>query len=455
MEIISIINLASFFIFTALIYLEYLRSNHKIDLRDCFYVFISFFFLYGILGQYNRIRLDTFSHDVYLLAAILVFIAIFSTFILRIIFFKKYSFQESELEHKSEYSKIFMLAGLIAVLVGYIFFYLNYSRLGSITDIFFSLENRTDRNAALTEQRGNLPFTHFLFTGIMLIYSSKLLAKKSIAHALRFTFIFLGPLLLFYLVDGERTALLKYIVGIFFITITFHFRKPIYAKKRHLVLFVLGFMIMGFLGNFRGPIGLALIEGSIDPVIKRIEKKQKKGAFAIFIPNEFPAVNFTMNRVIYNHTEEGAAYLYGASYAHAIPYLFPRTVYDAFGETKQMTIADNLGEELRLEVGRVRKMGFGMSPLGESFSNFGVFGAIFFSLLVFLWIRLLYFAMYSKYPLLVFWAALQTPTLFMLNRSAFSSIFSGIVWTSAIFISCYFIAAFFYSILPKVKTTSR
>ena len=160
----------------------------------------------------------------------------------------------------------------------------------------------------------------------MLIYSSKLLAKKSIAHALRFTFIFLGPLLLFYLVDGERTALLKYIVGIFFITITFHFRKPIYAKKRHLVLFVLGFMIMGFLGNFRGPIGLALLEGSIDPVIKRIEKKQKKGALAIFIPNEFPAVNFTLNRVIYNHTEEGAAYLYGASYSHAIPYLFPRTV---------------------------------------------------------------------------------------------------------------------------------
>ena len=71
-----------------------------------------------------------------------------------------------------------------------------------------------------------------------------------------------------------------------------------------------------------------------------------------------------------------------------------------------MTIADNLGEELRLEVGRVRKMGFGMSPLGESFANFGIFGPIFFSLLVISWIRLLYFAIYSKYPVFIFWAVL-------------------------------------------------
>tara|TARA_Y100000768_G_C23983997_1_gene687627 strand:- start:1449 stop:2585 length:1137 start_codon:yes stop_codon:yes gene_type:complete len=375
-----------------------------------------------------------------------------SFLILRTVFDKKYIFHSGVLEHREPFSKIFMIAGLIVTLIGYIFFYLNYSRLGSITDIFFSLENRTDRNAALTEQRGNLPFTHFLFVGIMLIYSSRLLAKKRIGKALMFTFIFLGPLLLFYLVDGERTALLKYIVGIFFVTIFFHFREPIFAKKRHLILFTLGFMIMGFLGNFRGPIGLSLIEGNIDPIVKRIERKQKKGALAIFIPNEFPAVNFTMNRVIYNHTEEGSAYLNGESYIHAIPYLFPRTVYDGFGSTKQMTIADNLGEEIRLEVGRIRKMGFGMSPLGESFANFGIFGPIFFSLLVFFWIRLLYFAIYSNNSVFVFWGALQTPTLFMLNRSAFSSIFSGIVWTSAIFVIGYLIAAFVYFILPKVRS---
>lgn len=455
MDLISIINISSSLIFVLILYLGYLRSHHRIDLSDCFYVFISFFFLYGILGQYNKIRLDTFSPDVYLMAAILVFIAMLTIFILRMIFFKQYSFQGSELVHKNQIAKIFMIAGMIATIIGYIFFYLNYSRLGSITEIFLSLENRTDRNAALTEQRGNLPFTHFLYTGIMLIFSSRLLSKKRIGEALYFPFLFLGPLLLFYLVDGERTALLKYIVGMFFIAIFFHFRKPIYAKKRHLSLFIIGFMVMGFLGNFRGPIGLALIEGSTEPIVKRIEEKQKKGALDIFIPNEFPAVNFTMNRIIFNHTEEGAAYLYGASYAHAIPYLFPRTVYDGFGTTKTMTIADNLGEELRLEVGRIRKMGFGMSPLGESFANFGIFGPIFFSLLVFFWLRLLYFAIYSKYPVFVFWAALQTPTLFMLNRSAFSSIFSGIVWTSAIFITSYFLAAFIYFILPKIQSNIR
>ena len=94
------------------------------------------------------------------------------------IFFKQYSFQGAELVHKNQISKIFMIAGMIATIIGYIFFYLNYSRLGSITEIFFSLENRTDRNAALTEQRGNLPFTHFLYTGIMLIFSSSCYQKK-------------------------------------------------------------------------------------------------------------------------------------------------------------------------------------------------------------------------------------------------------------------------------------
>ena len=64
MDIISIINIASFLVFILIIYLGYLRSNHRIDLSDCFYVFISFF-LYGILGQYIKIRLDKFSFDVY------------------------------------------------------------------------------------------------------------------------------------------------------------------------------------------------------------------------------------------------------------------------------------------------------------------------------------------------------------------------------------------------------
>lgn len=449
MEIISIINLASFSVFCLIIYIEYLRSDYRIDLSDCFYLFIVFFFMYGVLGQYNKIALDRFSDDVYFLASILVFMTLASTLIFRAIFYKKVSFQDTQLIHKDEYKRIFFIAGLITTIIGYIFFYLNYSRLGSMTEIFFSLENRVDRNAKLTEERGNLPFTHFLFTGIMLIFASRLLAKKTIRQALLVTSIFLVPLILFYIVDGERTALLKYIVGLFFISIAFNLREGIYARKRHIVLALVGFMIMGFLGNFRGPIGLSIIEGNTLPITSRLIEKQKDGFLTIFIPNEFPAVNFTTNRIIFNHTEEGDAHLYGASYLHAIPYLFPRTVYDGFGLIKPMTIADNFGEELRLEIGRVRKVGFGMSPIAESFANFGFFGPIFFSILIFSWIKLLYFFLYSKYPIFVFWAALQTPTLFMLNRTAFSSIFSGIIWTTAIFLLIYLLSAFLYFILPK------
>ena len=273
----------------------------------------------------------------------------------------------------------------------------------------------------------------------MLIFSSRLLSKKRISQSLYFTFLFFRPPIVILFGRWRKNSALKIHRWHVFYCNLFSFSRANLCKKRHLVLFVVGFMIMGFLGNFRGPIGLALIEGSTEPIVKRIERKQKKGALAIFVPNEFPAVNFTMNKVIFNHTEEGVPYLYGSSYVHAVPYLFPRTVYDGFGTTKPMTIADNLGEELEIRGGKGEKMGFGMSPLGESFANFGIFGPIFFSLLVISWIRLLYFAIYSKYPVFIFWAVLQTPTLFMLNRSAFSSIFSGIVWTTAIFATSFFL----------------
>ena len=122
MDIISIINIASFLVFILIIYLGSLRSNHRIDLSDCFYVFISFFFLYGSVGQYNKIRLDKFSFDVYLMAAILVFLAMLSIFILRMIFYKQYSFQNVELVNKNEIAKTFMIAGLMLLLLGTYFF---------------------------------------------------------------------------------------------------------------------------------------------------------------------------------------------------------------------------------------------------------------------------------------------------------------------------------------------
>ena len=82
------------------------------------------------------------------------------------IFYKQYSFQNVELVNKNEIAKTFMIAGLIATIIGYIFFYLNYSRLGSITEIFFSLENRTDRNAPLQNKEAIYHLLIFFIQGL-------------------------------------------------------------------------------------------------------------------------------------------------------------------------------------------------------------------------------------------------------------------------------------------------
>jgi|TARA_B110001450_G_C17657474_1_gene495891 hypothetical protein len=366
----------------------------------------------------------------------------------------KYHYQK--LVHQKDFQSIFLLVGIFSTFLGYLFLYLNYSRLGNFADILLNYSNRIDRNAELTEMRGNLPFTHFLFVGITTLFTSFLMKYQSIKISLFLLFIPIAPIFLFYIIDGERTAILKYVIGLTFVTFIFLHRKPIEIRKSYLVFFSVSFLLLGLLGNLRTWIALSVVDGSLDPVIERVEKKMEdEELISLFIPKEFPAVTFTTNQLIYSHLHESRPYLVGRSYLNAGPYLFPRTVYDAFGSKKDLSIADKFGEDMRLKIGRLRKVGFGMAPLGESFANFGYFGPLFISVVIFLWLKLLYMNFLSKYPILVLWASCQIPTLLFIHRSAFSSTFSSVMWTTAILFSLYYIAAFIYFILPKKNSINE
>lgn len=453
MSTIQITNFASLSLFAWIVGLSYLRSKRSLYINDFLYLFLGFFALYNFGGQFNRIQLDRFNDLVYETNSLLVlmFLAMFTVLIT---FFptpplnSKYAYKD--LEYTQESTKIFFITGIISTFLGYLFLYLNYSRLGNFADIILNYSNRIDRNSQLTDMRGNLPFTHFLFIGITSLFASFILLFKSLKKSLYVIFIPLFPLFLFYLLDGERTAILKYVIGLAFVSFVFLFRSPIKIRKLFIFFLALSFFLLALIGNLRSWIGLSIVDQSFKPLIERIEKKSESDELIdLFIPREFPAVTFTTNQIIHNHLEESKPFLLGKSYLNAGPYLFPRSVYDAFGASKELSIADKFGEEMRLEIGRLRKVGFGMAPIGESFSNFGYFGPFFISVIIFLWIKLLYRNFLSKYPLLALWAASQVPTLLFIHRSAFSSTFSSVMWTSAILFSLYYFSAFIHYILPK------
>ena len=75
-------------------------------------------------------------------------------------------FRHKHLQNTNINAFLFLVSGVILIVIGYIFFYLNYSRLGNFFEVILGGGNRLDRNAALQEQRGNLPFTTFFSQAI-------------------------------------------------------------------------------------------------------------------------------------------------------------------------------------------------------------------------------------------------------------------------------------------------
>ncbi len=425
--------------------IQYFSAKRQFLLNDFIYIFIVFFALYNIGGQFNRIELDQFSHQVYLYSSLLTFsfLAMFLT--LFTIFSKPIhgNFKYPVLLNQNYYGRMFLILGVSCTALGYIFLYINYSRLGNFAEIILNFSNRLDRNVQLQEMRGNIPFTHFLFVGLLTLYAGFLLRFQDIFRSVRFISIFLAPIMLFYIIDGERTAILKYLIGLTFVSCAFFFRRAIKVRKLFIIFLIVGFLFLSLIGNLRNYIGLSIVTRSVDPIVQFIDKKSEDDeVLNLFIPKEFPAVTYTTNRIIHNHTEQSYPYHYGKSYAYAIPYLFPRSIYDIFGGTKSQSIADDLGEEVRLEIGRLRKVSFGMAPLGESFANFGFFGPFFIATILFMWLRLLYRGYLSNYPLFALWACIQIPTLLFFHRSTFA-------WTTAVLIILTIFAVVLDWIIPK------
>jgi len=204
----------------------------------------------------------------------------------------------------------------------------------------------------------------------------------------------------------------------------------------------------------RAYVGYSIFSGDFGPIQRRLDGAYGAAGLNLLVPTEFSAVNYTLNRTVSDIREKGEILRYGGSYIYSIPYLFPRSVYDGFGLEKELTISDQIGEKARIEMGRVRKVGFGMSPLAESFSNFGYFGPVVFSFSMIIWIHMMAKFLYSRSPLIVVWICMLTPTLVTVNRVAFASLFNYIFMVSIIFYVVYIIGSAIDSLIPKKIRTS-
>jgi len=413
-------------IYAAALYIRKIKIKDNLT-SDYFAIFLVGSLLYNCLGQLTTIKYDDFSSQEALYFSFFILANSIVLFVAAI-FFPKYEAWKSapQIILPTKY----IMVGLVTLFIGYLFWHLNYARVGGILESIFETSNRSDRNALLTEQRGNLPYVHFFFVANIFLYYGFLIQSKSIKKSILQTCFLMAPLLAFFLFEGERSSILKHIFVFWFVTAYFKRSSP-QINFRLASFFVFAIIIFSLIGNLRSQIFNYVITGNIGPLINQFETK----GLGLIIPNEFAAILFTAKKYFSLLLQNKIDLQYGYTLWQGVPYLFPRSVYDIFGLVKSSTIADNFGMFIANEIGNPRKMGFGMSVIGENIKNFGYF-AIFTQLFQL-------FFLYSLIRIIGKLKGMQIVSIslmssfFLINRVAFASMFSMIVWVS--FISFFFV----------------
>lgn len=433
-------------------YIRYINSGRVVNIYDPYYLSIVFFILYCLFGQFGRIALDDFGDHIYVLTSL--YAALSTVFI--IIFTAKSKPKIRMVspgfinEHGCKHRQ-FLLAGLLSLVIGYYFWYLNYSRLGNISDIiYFGDFNRVDRNSILTEERGNLPYTHFMHIGYSFILASYALKGVHVFRSVLAATACVSPLFLFYLLEGERTAILKYIISGFFIIGFFGvdrgFRK---LDAKHVIIALLLFLSFSVLGNIRSGVMSYVFKSDSSWMVEQFEDK---GLF-IFVPNEFAAVNFVMNKSLDAMDKGDFGYRYGESYSQSISYLLPRFFYDLVSLEKQPTISDEFGEIVATEIGRNRKMGFGMSLMAETYINFSWMGVLLVPVFVVLLVNAwqLFISVFIGRVFALFLLLTVSPLFVFVYRSSFASNFSFLVYVAVLSSALYVLSALLLWVLRSAK----
>lgn len=336
---------------------------------------------------------------------------------------------------------------LILLIFGYAFLFLNYYRLFLFSysddiDIF----NRVDRNNLLSNFRFNLPYSTFIFTSFIAAFASFIWNKISFLSLIIRLLPFF-PVVIFYFVEVERSALIKIFI-LLFITLVFIFQfNPKKISLKISFIFVLLFIIFSLLGNLRSSIHSSFKDGNIDALNNRISNL----SIYSIIPNEFSATRLTLDYSISRLNNEDNYYKddivpsYG-TYFQSFLYIFPRSYYDLINTEKDKNIAKVIGEEIRKKIERDRPLSYGVNALAEAIFNFGYLGIIFFSLIFIYMIDKLknLYEIKKKNFLHIYFIYLISVTIFMCFRHSFASIFN-LYFQSTLILSILFLSNRIYN----------
>jgi len=395
-------------------------KNFDIGYSDLFYTLVFFMFFYLIIAQHGVISWDYTNQDNHFYSNILVMLSCLG--VLSITYFtnikvsnEKYNINVSEVE-----LKIIIISSILCILFGYLSLVYNYGRLGNIQDIL-SFSQRSERMAILSSLRGNIPYMHFFvigYTTLLLtgLWSESLKNKHSFIKVYIYSLLWILPFLLFLIYEGDRSGILKFIILSFFIAIQFNKFKP---KIIHLLYLFIIYSLFAVIGNVRGELQKTFKTGNISHLV---EAYNNKDISTLLSTVEFKSVNFTLHRVVdINNLIDYP----GESYIQSIKYILPRSIHPG---KKEKNIADKLAHNIRTEKGIGYKIGFGISPVAESYVNFGISGPPLIFMIYVLFINKITLLSLNSNIYYRVYGILFITTIPMIFRNSFASQVSNIFW---------------------------
>ncbi len=352
--------------------IEVLKKFNLISFTGLSSLATFFYLTLGPLGK--KVSFSWYLPEVYLESNVIISFALFAMY-LTSIFTKKDEEQEIPITQIKSNLYIPIIAYTVLGL-GYMLIHLQYLNVGGFLNAFKL--DRTVRIGLFASSKGNYPFELFFIWSTTLInlhIFSKNTLKKILLNINLYIFpILIGPVVLLWLLEGERSTLIMIALSILSILII---RFPKVLKAKILApFFILSFISLAFIGNFRGYVLNAIKKDDISIVKEGIKEFEPGWLF----PREFSANYFSFTTYVYLEPD----LRFGETYINSLIQSVPRRLFGDF--TKPPALSHEFGTQVRKIVHRDENFGVGMSSAAEAYLNFGKLGP---AIIISLWLLLM------------------------------------------------------------------
>lgn len=418
------------FIVAGLVLFWGLLFCHEIDLPNdprLIAIASAFFYLVSApLGK--RIKYDNFSNDAFSYSYVLVIIGLLGLVVSSLLWKRLPATKVKDKHNFTIDEDIFQTVAIIFVIFGYIFFIINYARIGGY---FHGLEmTRVDRMALLSSKRFNIPYSFHIIIGASaycygLFFSNrnKVFRMKDNVGRLIILAIMISPICIAWFLEGERSNIIKLFLPLIAI---FFFRFPLRFSMKMLVCLIVVFLFLSILGYIRSSIVDSVKQHSYNPLLKRLDKM----SLSWLMPREFAASYFSITASVGLNEEKN----FGTSYFKAFIMWLPRSLYPG---QKPLSLSHEFGAKIAEMVGRSRRFGVGFSPIAEGFINFGAMGpfiVMFFFGFAINWFSQMVLIQGHFFKLLYF---NLIPIALFFYRCSFTSCFNFILFNLIVLVTFY------------------